>query len=134
MKFLLLLACVLLSTIAFGEESHPGLGIESQYSEAVLAFNRKQNDEALRILNGILEKHPDYTAALELKALTLRSEGKDRDAVDEYLKLIKLKPESERGPYYFEIGVVCYRLKKMERAREYLERAILLHFNESASH
>ena len=122
------------STTAAAEESHPGIGLEAQYSEAVIAFNRQQTDEALRLLDRILAEHPDYTQAIELKALSLRNEGKDRPAVDEYLKLLKLKPEKDRGPYYFEIGVICYRNKQYERARQYLERAIDLGTNVATAH
>ena len=122
------------SGIANADESHPGIGLESQYSEAVLAFDRQQIDKAVGILNQILAEHPDYTQALELKALALRTEGKDRLAIDEYLKLIKIKPEKERGPYYFEIGVLCYRNKNNKIARQYLERAISLNTNVAAAH
>src|SRR6185437_10461120 len=131
-KFPILLAFMALAASA--SESHPGLGLEARYSEAVIAFNRHQTDEALRMLNEILSEKPDFAQAIEMKALILRNEGKDRLAVDEYLKLIKLKPEKERGPYYFEIGVITYRNKNFNLARQYLERAVQLGVNVATAH
>lgn len=131
---LISLLCLLWHTASYGDESHPGLGLESEYSEAVLAYNKKQTSEAIRILNDILKQKPDHVQALELKALTLKSGGDEREALDTYQRLIKLKPEKERGPYYFEAAVIFNREKKVNEARDYFQRSLALDFNALACH
>lgn len=118
---------------AKAEESHPGIGAESLYSEAVLAFNRKQTEESLKILEQLLKESPNHIEALELKALSLRSKGDDSKSLEVYQKLVQLKPAAERGPYHFEIGAILNRQKKPEAAKPHFERAIATKFNVAAS-
>ncbi|MGZ3687080.1 MAG: tetratricopeptide repeat protein [Bdellovibrionota bacterium] len=119
---------------ALAEESHPGLMAEALYAEAVLAFNRKQSDKALKILNDLLAENPKHVEALQLKALTLKGSGNDAQAIDTYTRLIQLQPEKNRGPYYFELAVIYYRQKRIELARPLFQKAIALDFNAGASH
>lgn len=113
----------------FAEESHPGISAESMYSEAVLAFNKKQTAEALSVLDELLKTSPNHVEALELKALTLKTRGEDRKSMEVYNKLIQLKPEKERGPYHFELGVVLNREQKNDEAKKHFEKAVALKFN-----
>lgn len=116
------------------EESHPGLGLESLYSEAVLAFNRKQANEALRILDGILKQNPNHIESLELKALTLKAKGDEVKSIVVYERLLALKPIAERGAYHFELGVLLQQQKKNDQAKPHFEKAIELQTNVGPSH
>lgn len=132
----LLLLCLALGPrgLALAEDSHPGIGIESMYSEAVLAYNRKQGAEALRILDELLKAAPNHVEALELKALTLKTKGDDARSLEVYQRLVSLKAPGERGPYHFEIGVILHRQKKFEVAKPHFRKAIELRFNDVTSH
>ena len=121
-------------TQSAAEESHPGIGLESIYSEAVIAYNTKQTDKALKILDDLLKVAPGHLEGLELKALVLNSKGDDEKSLEVYQELIKLKPEEQRGPYYFESAVILNRLKKSQQAAAYFEKAIEENFNPAASH
>ena len=92
----MIVSCGATQAWALEEESHPGLGAESQYAEAVLAFNRKQTDEAIKVLDVILKENPNHVEALELKALSLKVKGDDPKSIGVYEKLISIKPEAER--------------------------------------
>lgn len=119
---------------ARAEESHPGISVEPLYSEAVIAYNKRKSDEALRILNQLLKQDPRHVDALQLKALTLKTMGDDREAIDTYTRLIPLKPAKETGPYHFELGVIYNRQKKPAVAEKHFLRAIALGTNVTASH
>ncbi len=125
---------VSIPSISRAVESHPGLDVEATYSEAVLAFNKKQNAEAVRILTDLLKTSPNHVESLELMALSLKSMGDDKKSIDVYSRLVKLKPPNERGPYHFEIGVVLNRQKKQDLARTHFEASLALKFNEIACH
>lgn len=122
------------SRLPTGLESHPGLAQESLYAEAVLAFNRKQTAEAIKILDELLKGDPRHLEALELKALALKSSGNDAQSLEVYQRLIQLKPPAERGLYHFEMGVILHRQKKSEAARPHFEKAAALQANEVASY
>jgi tetratricopeptide (TPR) repeat protein len=110
-------------------ESHPGISVESSYSEAVLAFNTKNYDQVLKVLDALLARVPEHVESLELQALTLKTKGDDDRALETYAKLLKLKPDSESGPYHFESGVILFRKKKNAEAKAHFEKALALNFN-----
>jgi tetratricopeptide (TPR) repeat protein len=117
-----------------GTESHPGLQVESVYAEAVLAYNRQHSDDAMKLLDQVLAEQPNHIESLELKSLMLKSAGKNKEALQIYLKLIQLKPVRETGPYCFEVGAILNKLGETSRAAEYFETSLLLGFNVEASH
>jgi tetratricopeptide (TPR) repeat protein len=121
------------SNVSLAEESHPGLEAESLYSEAVLAYNRKQTQEAVEILDQLLKQQPDHIQGLELKALSLKTAGNDVESLETYEHLLQLKPESERGPYYFEAALLYNKFKKIDQARNAFKKSIELNFNRVAS-
>jgi Tfp pilus assembly protein PilF len=129
------LACALAATpsASRAEESHPGIGLEPMYSEAVLAYNRKNMDEAIRVLDELLKLAPDHVQALELKALSLKSKGDDKRSLQTYARLAKLKPPADRGPYLFEMGVIHNRQKNAAQAKLNFEKALALGFNAETS-
>ncbi|MCM2322109.1 MAG: tetratricopeptide repeat protein [Oligoflexia bacterium] len=115
-------------------ESHPGMLLEVEYSEAVFEFTNKRYLEAVKILDSLLQQKPDHFQALELKALSLKTVGNDAASVDVYEKLIKYKPRNERAPYHFELGMIFYRQKRLKEARPHLLRSIQGKFNVGVSH
>lgn len=119
---------------ALAAESHPGLGAEVLFAEAVLAHHRKQTQEVLGKLNELLVETPNHIEALELKALTLKSTGGDKDAVSTYRKLLELKPPAERGPYHYELGMIYQKHKKTDAAKGQFEASIKRGFNPIPSH
>lgn len=120
---------ILATGAAMAEESHPGLNAEVIYSEAVIAISRKQTDAALERLGELLKEYPNHIEGLELQALTLKNAGKEPDAIDTYKRLIKLRPETDQGPYHFELGVLYQRQKKDALAKYHLLMALKLKTN-----
>jgi tetratricopeptide (TPR) repeat protein len=114
--------------------AHAGQEIEVGYADAVLAFNNKNFRKALEHLDRLLAISPQHVPSLELQALTLRSQGDDPRSLTTYRRLIQLKPEAERGPYYFEAAMIFYKNKRYAEARPLFERAITTKFNVGASH
>jgi len=129
---ILLTHCVL-TLPTYAVESHPGINLESMYSEAVIAYNKKQSDQALKLLNELLAASPNHPEGLELMALTLKERGEQAKAMEIYSRLIKTKPEVERGPYYFEVGMMYHKQNKPELARAHFERALKLGFNRTTT-
>ena len=118
-----------LKSDAGAAESHPGISFEADYSEAVFAFNNKNYDQTLLTLDALLKRAPGHVEALELKALTLKTAGKDVKAKETYEKLLTLKQGKETAPYHFELGVIAYRTKKIVDARQHLFQSIQMGFN-----
>jgi predicted Zn-dependent protease len=79
------------------QESHPGIGRESRYAEAVIAFNKRKTEEAVKILNELLKESPLTVEYLELKALALKGKGDEKTSLEVYQQLYQAKPENERG-------------------------------------
>lgn len=109
--------------------------LEPEYSEAVLAYNAKDYESALKILNQLLQKAPELPEALELKALTLRTKKDDVASVETYQKLIEVKkkenrPPKEIAPYQFELGLIKYREKKIAEAKQHFEYSLREGFND----
>ncbi len=130
----LLAALLFHPSLSLAVESHPGLEAEAAYSEAMVAFHRKQTIESLHILNRLLGENPEYIPALELKALNLKTLGRDQEMIEVYAKLLEVKPVAERGPLYYEIGTLQQKYKKPEAARRNLLKAIGANFNVVPSH
>jgi tetratricopeptide (TPR) repeat protein len=120
--------------LSYAEESHPEIGLEADYSEAVFEFTNRRYSETVRLLNALLNKKPDHVQALELKALALKSLRNDVDSIEVYEKLLTVKPENERGPYQFELGTLYFRQKRFEDAKKILEKSIASQFNVGVSH
>jgi tetratricopeptide (TPR) repeat protein len=142
MKSLLFLGALFLASLQFlGQightdepvESHPGLQVESTYSEAVLDYNRQQSDEALKLLDKVLAVQPNHVQSLELKALILKTDKKNSEALGVYVRLLKLKAGNDRGPYCFEIGEILNRMGRLSEAAAYFEASIKLKFNIEAA-
>lgn len=141
-RTLLIRALILLSlcanwpfaSVGFAEESHPGLQAESLYAEAVLAYNRKDFAAAKALIDDLLKKEPKNIDSLQLLALIYRAQGKPELAYGAYRALVGLKPEAERGPYYFELASILYSQKRFAAARPLFLRSIWRRFNTTPSH
>ncbi len=116
------------------QESHPGIGRESRYAEAVIAFNKRKTEEAVKILNELLKESPLTVEYLELKALALKGKGDEKTSLEVYQQLYQAKPENERGPYAYEIASLLNKQNKFEEARPYFEKSAALKFNAGPSH
>lgn len=99
-----------------------------------MAFHRKQVRESLSILDGLLRDNPEYVPALELKALNLKTLGREEQLTEVYEKLLTVKPEAERAPLHFELGALQQRFKKPKEARINLLKSIDAGFNLVPAH
>lgn len=131
--FLLFLGCF--SVALF---SAVPLKLESAYSEALIAYNTGQHDQAKKLYEIILKEDPNQIETLRLKALSHKALQETADAVKVYRQLIKIeqkedKPKREYAPYYFEIGTLAFQQKNYPVARYYLLRSIDADFNIAAS-
>lgn len=120
--------------LADAQESHPGLGMEARFAEAVIAYNRKQTKSALQILDELTMLAPKNVEYLELKALILKGMGDTNRSFDAYKKLYQITTDKERGPYAFEIGTLYDKGGKPELARPFFKKSIALKFNVDPSH
>ena len=115
------------------QESHPGIGRESRYAEAVIAYNKRQTGDAVKILDELLKESPKNIEYLELKALALKGKGDDQSSLELYQQLYNAKPEKQRGPYAFEIASILEKQKKTSEAKPFFEKSAELGFNIAAS-
>lgn len=130
--FVFLLSLLALHTNA--EESHPGMGLEPIYAEAVLEFNSKNSIRALELLDSILVINPKYIGAIELKALTLKTIGQSKRSLEEYHKLLRITSGKDRAPYHFELGSIYFKEKDFKQARYHLAQSARMQFNEGPSY
>ena len=112
--------------------------LEPDYSEAVLAYNAKNYDRALVMLNELLNKTPNISEFLELKALALKATNDTKETLNTYLLLIETKTkegksEEEIAPYHFELGVFRYKEKNFTAAHKHFTFALKNEFNEGVS-
>lgn len=107
---------------------------EVQYEKAVLAFHQSHFDETLSLLEGILQGAPQTAPALELKALCLKAQGKNAEALKVYGALLHTGAAQKKPQYYFEVGCLLQKQKRFSAARPYLNAAIEGGFNVGAAH
>ncbi len=115
------------------QESHPGLGAEVRFAEAVIAYHRNQTDETLKILDELLSNDPKKREYLEMKALVLKDTKAPEKSLDVYLKLYETAAAGEQAPYAFEIATLLAQQNKMDDAAPYFQKAIDLDFNVAVS-
>lgn len=112
--------------------------LEPDYSEAVLEYNARKYDSALRLLTEIQKKSPKTVEVLELKAITFKALKDEKGAADVYRDLIQLKTKEgkekkEIAPYAFELGVIRYNEKNWKQAEQYLTYSAKNGFNVEVS-
>ena len=112
--------------------------LEPEYALAVLDFNAKKFDSALKMLSEIQQKAPASVEVLELKAITLKAMKNEKDAANVYRDLVQLKTKEgkdkkEIAPYAFELGVIRYNEKNWKQAEQYLNFSAKNGFNVEVS-
>jgi hypothetical protein len=116
-------------------ETHPGISLEPMYSEAVINYNAQKPVEALKVLDALLKIKPDYTQALELKALVLKGMGKPAESAKNYEALIAATPDKAKAaPYHFELGVIEFNDKHPDAAAAHFHASVEQKFNTDACH
>lgn len=133
-SFIAILSLVASTGAARAAESHPGMNTEAEMAEASVLYNTKDYHGAIRLLDRVLKDSPNQVEPLELKALALKGIGNEKESLETYLRLIRLKPSSQRGPYMFESGLIYYRQKKLPEAKAMFEGALAGNFNVVPSH
>ena len=111
-------------------ESHPGLEAEATYSEAVIAYHQRKLQLSIKIIEKLLKSNPDYLSALELKALSLKELGQEKERIPLLQKILEVKPREERGALYFELALLLQKNQRLDEARVSFEAAADLGFNE----
>jgi tetratricopeptide (TPR) repeat protein len=112
--------------------------LEPDYAEATLAYNSKEYNRAITILNELQKKAPKTVEFLELKAITLKASKKEIEASKVYQELIQVlsksgKEKKEIAPYAFELGVLNFNEKKYAQAEQYLSYSFRNGFNTDVS-
>lgn len=108
--------------------------LEPVYARAAIAFNQGKFDEALSLLEEVIQAAPEASQPLELKALALKAKGRDAESLRTYGHLARTGLGSQKAKYYFEIGTLLYKNRRYAQARPYLSAAIQGGFNIGASH
>lgn len=112
--------------------------LEPEYALAVLDYNAKDFDSALRILSELQKKAPAAVEILELKAIALKAMKNEKDAANVYRDLVRLKTKAgkdkrEIAPYAFELGVIRYNERNWKQAEQYLNYSAKNGFNVEVS-
>lgn len=108
--------------------------LEPEYALAVLDFNARNYESALKTLGEIQKKAPASVEILELKAITFKAMKNEKDASTAYRDLIQLKTKEgkdkkEIAPYAFELGVIRYNERNWKQAEQYLNFSAKNGFN-----
>ncbi len=94
---------------------------DSYYKVAILLNELEKKDEAIEMLNNLLDKKPDYTkASLTLGDLLIEKE-KYKEAANSLIEALKYDPTSFDLNY--ELGIVYTMLNDFKSAKEYYEKA-----------
>jgi tetratricopeptide (TPR) repeat protein len=117
------------SSLVLAAESHPGLEAEATYSEAVIAYHQRKLKLSLQIIDGLLKQYPSDLQSLELKSLNLKELGREKERVPLLRKILEVKPENERGPVHFELGLLQQKGGRLDDARKSFEASAALGFN-----
>ncbi|MBI2712216.1 MAG: tetratricopeptide repeat protein [Bdellovibrio sp.] len=101
--------------------------LEPVYADAVLAYNGRDYNRALQILNDLMKQNPDTPEFMELTALVLKNNQDEGGSADLYQKLIRLresegKTPKDVAPYYFELALIRLHEGNDEEAKGLLEK------------
>jgi len=92
------------------------------YYYLALAVRDQQNEgEAIRILEGLLQEHPEHAAAREVLGTLLMSANKYDDARQNLEEAVRLNPKSVKANY--QLGLLLARMGKKDEADKQLEIA-----------
>jgi len=95
------------------------------YEQAVLFYERRQNDKALDALKTVIEKDSNFVEAWILKGNVLDDQRKPEQGIEAYKKAIEIKPDFFAG-VYFTLGYDEFRLGRYEEAKAHLQKFIAM--------
>ena len=91
-------------------ERHPSLLL----AKASILAEENYFKEALQLTEEVLSQNPDNETALYNSGLYLCIDGRPKDALEQFLKCLKLNKEAARGYIWREIGVTLAVLNKSD--------------------
>jgi TolA-binding protein len=114
--------------------ANAGSLVELNYTEAVVAYQKNQFAESLRLIETVLKEAPEDLKALELKGLVLKDQGQSESslAVFSLLRALSAKlklPATQAATYDFQAGVLLVEMKQPEQAKPLLLSSIKADFN-----
>lgn len=95
-----------------------------KYKVANLLKNTNRSQEAVRTLNELLKRKPDYYDASCLLGDILYEHENYKEAVNVYLQALNYNPD--KYELYYNLGMVYTRLNDFQSAKEYYEKAAQL--------
>ena len=121
------------ATRAAAIEAHPGMQVEAAYLKAVLAYEKTNYIDSIKLIDRILEDDSSHLPSLELKALILRKRGDVEGASIAYEKLLQHAPAAKHGAYWYELGVIRMKRQEHPKAQEAFRNALSANFNSDSS-
>lgn len=109
-------------TLKEGLKAFPGRE-DLLYALGAIYEKMKRHDEAVRLMEKILESNPNHADALNFIGYSYVDRGIKLDQAEKMLKrALELKPDS--GYILDSVGWLYYRLGKIAAAYEYIEKAL----------
>jgi len=93
-----------------------------RYRLALVTAKNGEIENALNLINPLIEKQPNNLKALNLKGLLLLRQEKPENAISFFRKCLKIKRNEKTA--LLNTGIACYFLKDYERAEYFLESAL----------
>ncbi|MEN9724460.1 MAG: hypothetical protein RJB38_2446, partial [Pseudomonadota bacterium] len=97
-------------------------------------YHQKKLKLSIEIVDGLLRENPKNLSAWELKALNMKELGQEKERIPVLRKVLELKAPEERGPIFFELGVLHQKLEKFDIAIRNFQASARLGFNLVPSH
>ncbi|MGZ3708358.1 MAG: tetratricopeptide repeat protein, partial [Bdellovibrionota bacterium] len=122
------LAIALAASVATVVHAEVPPAIEPEYAEAILAYRDGEYSKSLRILNGLIQAHPDLPELLGLKALGLAASHEPEEALraDQRAAELSSGPGAsprDSAPFHFQMGVMKFKEKRFTEARTEFQAA-----------
>ncbi len=129
---------VLFLTLGSSARAKVPNALEPDFAEAIIAFNKKQLSDALRRTDSLITLQPEQTEFLELRALIFKGMGQPKKSEQVYAELIRIQKAKGAdmktvAPYYFELGLLTYKDKRLGAAEKLFSLARSAGFNPEGS-
>lgn len=92
-----------------------------EYKLATLLVDLERKDEAIKVLNNVLSKKPEYLEATNLLGEVLCEKQEYKEAVNVYLSALKHNPNNYE--LYYNLGLVYTMLNDFQNAKAYYDKA-----------
>lgn len=92
-----------------------------EYKLATLLVDLERKDEAIKVLNNVLSKKPEYIDATNLLGEILCEKQAYKEAVSIYLAALKYNPKNYE--LYYNLGLVYTMLNDFQNAKAYYDKA-----------